>query len=139
MHEKIRALLMAGLVLLAGSGCSASGLQGAGTQGATGAVDPVVRAKLSPGLLLEIEKTDRREERSRELEVLVRTEKAMGPAEQAAVETLGGRIGSVAGTIATVAIPADNVQQLAGLKFVISLELYRKQRLKGNPAKESDE
>jgi hypothetical protein len=133
MHEKISALLIAGVVLLAGSGCPTLGPQGAGTPGSTEVIRPGSRAKLSPGLLLEIEKNERSEGRLRELEVLVRTREVMRPAEKSAVETLGGRIGSVTGNIATVTIATEKVEKLAGLQFIISLELSRKQRLKGNP------
>jgi hypothetical protein len=117
-------MLLAGCAALAG--CSgdtpARNAPQAPSSGASSKIDPALSLTLhEPGSA------------GQDIDVLIRTRGGIDAARRAALESRGARIGSVIGDVVTARIPAAALPGIAGLDFVVRIELSRKQRLRQVP------
>ena len=83
--------------------------------------------KIDPALLMTIQESGQPDQ---SVDVVIRTQGAIGATQRAALEERGARIGSVLGDVLTARIPARAVAGIANLEFVVRIELSRQQRLR---------
>ncbi len=114
-------MLLAGCAALAGCSGDVPGRNAseAFSSGASSKIDPALSMRL-------------REPRSagQDVDVLIRTRGEIDAAGRAALESRGARIGSVIGDVVTARIPLAALPGIAGLDFVVRIELSRAQRLR---------
>lgn len=117
-------MLLAGCTALAGCSGDVPG-RNASEAPSSGAL-----SKIDPALSLTMQ-----EPRSagRDVDVLIRTRGEFDAARRAALESRGARIGSVSGDVVTARIPVAALPGIAGLDFVVRIELSRAQRLRQVP------
>jgi len=87
-------------------------------------------AKIDPALSMTIRDPG---SAGQDIDVLIRTRGGIDAARRAALESRGARIGSVTGDVVTARIPVAALPGIAGLDFVVRIELSRKQRLRQVP------
>jgi hypothetical protein len=84
---------------------------------------PEHSAKLSPATKLRLSEMQTGE--NPVLNVLVRTDGSLDPAQRSQLEGTGATVRTVAGDVTTVMIPFDALPQLASLEFVSYVEVSR--------------
>jgi hypothetical protein len=84
---------------------------------------PEHSAKLSPATKLRL--SEMRTGENPVLNVLVRTDGSLDPAQRSQLESTGATVRTVAGDVTTVLIPFDGLSQLASLEFVSYVEVSR--------------
>jgi len=117
-------MLLAGCAALAGCSGDVPGRNApeAASSGASSKIDPALSMTLhEPGSA------------GQDIDVLIRTRGGIDGARRAALESQGARIGSVIGDVVTARIPVTALPGIAGLDFVVRIELSREQRLRQVP------
>ena len=116
--------LLAGWTVLAGCSGGAPGRHASETS-STG-----VPSKIDPALSMTMQAPGSAKQ---DVDVLIRTRGEIDATRRAALEGRGARIGSVMGDVVTATIPVSAVSGIAGLEFVMRIELSKAQRLRQSP------
>lgn len=116
--------LLAGCMALAG--CSG----GAPSRHASETPSTGVPSKIDPALSMTLQDPGTA---GQDINVLIRTRGEIDASQRAALEGRGARIGSVIGDVVTATIPVSAVSGIAGLEFVMRIELSKAQRLRQSP------
>ena len=86
--------------------------------------------KIDPALLMTIEKAAPTKQAAQSIDVLIQTRGKLDPAQRAALEKRGVRIGSVMGDVLTASVAAQAIPEIANLEFVVHIEMSKQQRLR---------
>ena len=118
------------LTLLAGCMALAACSGGAPSRHTPETPSTDVPSKIDPALSMTLQDPGTA---GQDIDVLIRTRGEIDATQRAALEGRGVRIGSVIGDVVTATIPVSAVSGIAGLEFVIRIELSRAQRLRQSP------
>jgi hypothetical protein len=110
---------LTGVVLAALACCDVSPLTPA-------APPPSIHDKLDPALRRQLDDINRRGQSDQRLSVLVRTASEMTPDQEHQLRRLGVTIRSKSGIILSATLPASSISEVAGLDFIVRIELARR-------------
>lgn len=118
------------LTLLAGCMALAACSGGAPSRHTPETPSTDVPSKIDPALSMTLQDPGTA---GQDIDVLIRTRGEIDATQRAALEGRGARIGSVIGDVVTATIPVSAVSGIAGLEFVMRIELSKAQRLRQSP------
>ncbi|HXC61502.1 MAG TPA: hypothetical protein VNV63_02395 [Nitrospiria bacterium] len=94
---------------------------------------PFIQSKLDPELLRRLEELTSLGQPDQRLSVLVRTASEINLDQENLLQSRGVIINSKLGEILSVTLPAKSIQAVAGMEFVLRIELARKLKKRGDP------
>ena len=100
---------------------------------AQGLFPPSIQSKLDPELLSRLEELTSLGQPAQRLNVLIRTVSEINLDQENLLQSRGVSFNSKLGEIVSVTLPAKSIQAVAGMEFVLRIELATKLKKRGDP------
>jgi len=89
-----------------------------------------VQARIDPAIMADLARLKSGENPNREIDVLIRTERALTAGERTVLERNGAHISSSIGNVLSARVPLGSIEGISRLEFITYIEKAKKQRLR---------